>query len=55
MGPIPDRFSEIQRFTETLVLCVRTSDGFETDGVKTCLGIDHRPLSGFGHWSFVGR
>jgi hypothetical protein len=26
-----------------------------TDGVKTCSGIDHRPLSGFGHRSFVGR
>ena len=29
--------------------------GAETDGVKTCTGIDHRPLSGFGQRSFVDR
>jgi hypothetical protein len=33
---------------------VKASDGVETDGVKICSGIDHQPLSGFGHWSFVG-
>jgi hypothetical protein len=43
----------------TLVLLsslgVRAWDRVETDGVKTCSEIDHRPLSGFGHWSFVGH
>jgi hypothetical protein len=29
--------------------------GAETDGIKTCTGIDHRPLSGFGHRAFVDR
>jgi hypothetical protein len=39
----------------SLVVRASVAGGAETDGVKTCSGIDHRPLSGFGHWSFVGR
>jgi hypothetical protein len=34
---------------------VMASVAGETDGVRTCSGIDHRPLSGFGHRSFVDR
>jgi hypothetical protein len=38
---------------EPLGVKASVAGGAETDGVKTCTGIEHRPLSGVGHRSFV--
>jgi hypothetical protein len=43
------------RITVRKIPFIKASDGVETDDAKICSGIDHRLLSGFGHWSFVDR
>jgi hypothetical protein len=45
----------LESTSEPLSVRASVAGGAEADGAKTCSGFDHRPLSGFGHRSYVGR